>query len=176
MGISEIFKLDNIDKEIISMLQDDPNITHSKIAKEIGRSQPAVGSRIHKLQEKGIISSQIGVNFKNTKIYLSKIEMATRNPEEIWEMASYCPFVINCMKQSGELNVLLFLASSNLKKLDNIVDYHFRNNDDISKIQMDIVTDFAKDFILPVDFEMDTHEPIPGEGCNSCKRKNKLNI
>ena len=67
-AISETFGLDDLDKSIITLLQNQPNITHSKIAKEIGRSQPAVGSRIHRLEERGIVSAQFGLNFKSVSV------------------------------------------------------------------------------------------------------------
>ncbi|MHA1820330.1 MAG: Lrp/AsnC family transcriptional regulator [Promethearchaeota archaeon] len=166
MVLSDQFGLDEIDKNIITLLQKDPNITHSEIAKKIGRSQPAVGSRIHKLEEKGIISSQFGLNFKTAKVYLVKVELSTKKPEEIFEMGD-CPFIINAMKLSGENNVMIFLASSSLKKIDAVVDYHFRNKDYITNIRMDVITDYLKDFVLPIDFEMDEHEPDSENGCGS---------
>ena len=159
-SISEEFHLDQIDKNIITLLQNNANITHSDIAKSIGRSQPAVGSRIHRLQERGIISSQVGINFKNiSKIHLIKVELATKKPKDIYTMSEHCPFIINCMKLSGENNMMIFLASTSLKKIDHVVDHHFRNKDHISAIKMDIITDFAKDFILPLDFKMDQLDP-----------------
>ncbi|MHA1340428.1 MAG: Lrp/AsnC family transcriptional regulator [Promethearchaeota archaeon] len=163
--LSDQYGLDEIDKNIIMLLQANPGITHSEIAKKIGRSQPAVGSRIHRLEEKGVISSQFGLNFKNAKINLIKVELATKEPEKVFQMAKYCPFVVNCMKLSGEYNIMLFLASSSLKKIDNVINYHFRNNKSITKVKMDIVTGFLKDFIMPINFEMDTHDPDPLEGC-----------
>ena len=56
--------LDNIDKSIIALLQENPAITHSDIAKKLNRSQPAIGARIKKLNDKGILDTQIGVNFQ----------------------------------------------------------------------------------------------------------------
>lgn len=170
MGISEQFGIDEIDKNIIMLLQRNPSITHSEIAKKIGRSQPAVGSRIHRLEEKGVISSKFGLNFKSTNIFLVKVELSTKNPDEIYEMGRSCPFVINCMKLSGENNMMVLLASSTLKKIDAVVDCHFRKNkESITNIKMDIITDYLKDFVLPVDFSMDEHEPDPENGCgNSC--------
>lgn len=159
-SISEEFHIDKIDKEIITLLQKNANITHSDIAKSIGRSQPAVGSRIHRLQDKGIISSQVGINFKNiSKIHLIKVEIATKKPKDIYLMAQHCPFIINCMRLSGENNMMIFLASPSLIKIDRVVDKHFRNKDHINAIKMDIITDFAKDFILPLDFRMDQLDP-----------------
>jgi Lrp/AsnC family leucine-responsive transcriptional regulator len=173
--ISDQFNLDDIDRNIITLLQKHPNITHSEIAKRIGRSQPAVGSRIHRLEEKGVISSQYGVNFKNADIILAKVELSTKDPTEMIEMGKYCPFVVNCMRLSGENNVLLLLASSDMKKIDAVVDCHFRNHDSITNVKLDIITGFVKDFILPIDFEMDEHEPNPIEGCgDNCSRKKAL--
>ena len=37
--ISEKLKLDSIDKQIISLVQEDPNLTHTQIAEKIDRSQ-----------------------------------------------------------------------------------------------------------------------------------------
>ena len=170
MSISEQFQIDEIDKNIITLLQANPNITHSDIAKKINRSQPAVGSRIHRLEERGVISSQFGINFKNSpKINLVKIEIETKDPKEIYQMGEHCPFVINCMKLSGQNNMMIFLASSSLKKIDAIIDHHFRDRPNIMAVRMDIITDFCKNFILPIDFRMDDFDPDPEKGCsNDC--------
>ncbi len=173
--ISDQFNLDEIDRSIITLLQNHSNITHSEIAKRIGRSQPAVGSRIHRLEEKGVISSQYGINFKNADIILAKVELSTKDPSEMVEMGKYCPFVVNCMRLSGENNVLLFLASSDMKKIDAVVDCHFRNHKSITNVKLDIITGFVKDFILPIDFEMDEHDPTPLDGCgDNCSRMKAL--
>lgn len=175
MALSEQFGLDDLDKDIIMLLQKNPSITHSEIAKKIGRSQPAVGSRIHRLEEKGVISSQFGLNFKHAKMNLVKVELATKDPEAILEMGKHCPFIINCMKLSGENNILILLASSNLSKIDNVINYHFRNHESITNVKMDIVTGFMKDLILPINFEMDEHQPDPINGCGDmcCVKKAK---
>jgi DNA-binding Lrp family transcriptional regulator len=171
-AISKTFNLDEIDKNIITLLQNQPNITHSKIAKEIGRSQPAVGSRIHRLEERGIVSAQFGINFKSVSqsIHLVKVELETKKPEELYKMSRSCPFIINCMKLSGKNNIMIFLASSSLKKIDAVVDYHFRNKSYVSYVSMDLITDFVKDFILPIDFQIDEHDPDKESGCGElCK-------
>lgn len=167
-SISDEFQIDQIDKSIITLLQNNANITHSDIAKSIGRSQPAVGSRIHRLQDRGIISSQVGINFKNiSKIHLIKVELATKKPKDIYLMSDHCPFIINCMRLSGENNMMIFLASTSIKKIDSVVDHHFRNKEHVTAIKMDLVTDFCKDFILPLDFKMDNLDPDTKCG-NNC--------
>ena len=39
-------EIDNIDKKIIQIIQKEPNITHTNLAKKIGVSQPTIGIRI----------------------------------------------------------------------------------------------------------------------------------
>jgi len=48
-SFNELLKIDEADKKIIEMIEENPDITHSDIAKEIEKSQPAVGARIIKL-------------------------------------------------------------------------------------------------------------------------------
>lgn len=170
--ISNSLKLDDVDKMIISLVQDDPNITHTQIAEKINRSQPTVGMRIKKLEKNGILQFQPGINFKNADIHLATVEVKTNNPEQVMDMAKYCPFMLNAFKLSGNHNISILLASSDLKKLDAIINYHFRANPDVSSVSMEIVLDIAKDFILPVDFDSDNHIPTLENGCgNNCKYK-----
>ena len=62
--ISEKLKLDDVDRKIISLVQEDPGLTHTQIAEKIDRSQPTVGMRIKKLEKNGILQFQPGINFK----------------------------------------------------------------------------------------------------------------
>ena len=173
------FKIDFVDRSIIDLLQKDPNLTHMEIAEKINRSQPTVGMRIHKLEEKGLLELQRGVNFKKVDLYLVTVTIKTKDAEEIFEMARICPFIINAYKLSGENNVMLFLASSNLQKLDNMVNYHFRLNEKVSKVKMEVVVDLAKDLILPVDFRSEDQNPTKetccGDACIKLLQNLKLN-
>lgn len=163
--VFEKLKLDKIDRKIISMLQENPKIPHSEIAVKIKRSQPTVGIRIKNLTEKGILQFQAGINFKNVALYLAIVKIISRNPRDIINMARSCPFMLNAFHLSGDNDVLVFLASSKLEKLYNIVDYHFRNNPEVIKVSMEVVTEIAKDFILPIDLEIENLNPTSKKGC-----------
>lgn len=169
MAITEQFGIDDLDRQIIELLQKDPDMTHSAIAKEIGRSQPAVGARIHRLEEKGVLSAQYGINFKVIKdLHLIKVELATSNPDRVFEMSKYCPFIINCMRLSGQNNIMVLMVTDALKKIDKIIDYQFRNKDFVERVEMEIITDIERDFVLPVNLMIDEHDPKPNIACNEC--------
>jgi len=170
--ISDKLKLDDIDRKIITLVQGDPNLTHTQIAEKIDRSQPTVGMRIKKLEKEGILQFQPGVNFKRIDLYLGAVELNTKRPDEILEMAKFCPFMLNAFRLSGAHNIIILLASSKLDKLDNIVNYHFRSDPNVQSVSMNMITEIAKDFILPVDFESEEHLPTLEEGCgDKCKFK-----
>lgn len=46
---------DAIDQQILSTLRADGRVSHAKIAKRVGLSAPAVGERIRKLEQAGVI-------------------------------------------------------------------------------------------------------------------------
>ncbi|MFX1479887.1 MAG: Lrp/AsnC family transcriptional regulator [Promethearchaeota archaeon] len=170
--ISDKLKLDDIDRQIISLVQENPALTHTEIATKINRSQPTVGMRIKKLEKNGVLQFQPGINFKKVDLHLATVELKTKNPNEIIDMAKHCPFMLNAFKLSGEHNICILLASSKLQKLDNIVNYHFRNNPEIQHASMEVVIEIAKDFILPIDFDSEDHDPTIEEGCGEkCKFK-----
>ena len=52
---NDVIKLDQVDREILSLLQIDGRSSASNIADKIGMSVPAVADRIKKLNDSGVI-------------------------------------------------------------------------------------------------------------------------
>lgn len=68
--ISQLLKIDDIDRQIINLIQEDPNLTHTQIAEKINRTQPTVGIRIRKLEGLGALQFQAGINIKKADMFL----------------------------------------------------------------------------------------------------------
>ncbi|KKK46376.1 hypothetical protein LCGC14_0576440 [marine sediment metagenome] len=166
------YQMDHIDRQILSIIQDDPNISHTRIARQINRSQPTVGLRLKKMKQVGLFQIQPGVNFKNTDYIVVFVNLATASPELIIEMARKCPFMLNAFRLSGIFNVMVLLANSNLKKLYRIINIHFRNNHNVQRVSMKIVSDIANDFILPMnlddEFPLSSSENECIDNCEYC--------
>jgi len=161
-------KLDDIDRKIITLIQKDPNITHSEIAQHVDRSQPTIGMRLKKLTNSGVLKIQAGLNFKTVDIFYAFVYIQTDDPDIIMEQAKHCPFMMNAYKLSGEYNIILTLASSRLDKLDAMVNSHFRIESKIHSVKMEVVIDIANDLVLPVNFALqDELDPSSGE-CEHC--------
>jgi len=150
--MSEVFKIDEIDKQIIHLIQKKPNLTHTQIAKHVNRSQPTVGMRIRKLEEMGVLQFQAGNNIKAADMYFAQVEVQARSPKKIYEIVQKCPFMLNCFRISGDFNMSLLVTSFSLDEIENIVNYHFRNNPTVNKVIIKIISDVMMDFIIPFDF------------------------
>ncbi|MFX1307110.1 MAG: winged helix-turn-helix transcriptional regulator, partial [Promethearchaeota archaeon] len=76
-NFNELLSIDNDDKKIIEMIEKNPDITHSDIAKEIDKSQPAVGARIIKLERKNLLTKQVGFNIRKVDIKVAIVYIST---------------------------------------------------------------------------------------------------
>jgi Lrp/AsnC family leucine-responsive transcriptional regulator len=147
-----MFEIDDIDKSIIKLIQKEPTLTHTEIAKKVNRSQPTIGMRIRKLENSGILKFQAGVNLKTMDLTLARVELQTLKPQEVLDIVKKCPYMLNAFRLSGSSNISILIVSNHISNLDKIVNQHFRSNPDVTSVQLDIITDVVNDFVLPFDF------------------------
>jgi DNA-binding Lrp family transcriptional regulator len=153
--MSEVFQIDDIDRRIIKLIQEKPNLTHTQIAKKVNRSQPTIGLRIRKLEQAGVLKFQAGLNMKAADLIFAKVEIQTNHPEHVLRLVKDCPFLINAFKLSGDFNVMLIAASFDLKHLDHIINAHFRSSSHITDVRIEVITDVLYDFVLPIDLNFE---------------------
>ena len=165
----EIFGIDDDDYKIIEMLEKNPSVTHSDIAREIEKSQPAVGARIIKLERKHLLTKQVGFNLKKVDIKTAIVFVSTKDVETIVRKIEKCPFVNHAFKISGEFNLLCFIAASDLQTIEKLVDLCFRKDPNVINVKTNIVIDSVHDFVIPIDFQIekfDLHSENCGVNCN----------
>jgi len=150
--ISSSVKIDNVDRNIIKLIQKNPNMTHTEISKNVNRSQPTVGMRIRRLEEIGLLQYQAGINIRKANMFIAKVDIQTNQPEKVLQFVKRCPHYLNAFRISGTTNLSVLLVNSRLENLYNIVNKHFRENPHIITVDMDIITDVVNDFVLPLDF------------------------
>jgi len=171
-SFNELLSIDNDDKKIIEMIEKDPDITHSDIAKEIEKSQPAVGARIIKLERKHLLTKQVGFNVKEVDIKVAIVYVSTKDVENIVEKIKNCPFINHAFKISGEFNVLCFIAASDLQTIEKLVDLCFRRDPNVINVKTNILIESIHDFVVPIDF---TIENFDGRYCGpECNLKEDL--
>jgi DNA-binding Lrp family transcriptional regulator len=160
--------LDEKDKKIISLLEENPDLSQSEIAAQVGISQPSVGVRLRKLKEKGALSFLIGMNFKKIDLFLVNVEMTAENSTEILKKFRGCPYFLNGFVVSGKRNLSLFFVSEDLTTIDSLVDAHLRNREDVKDVEVNIVITSYKDLIFPVRMKMEKSDSPPCGSKGSC--------
>ncbi|MFH0979133.1 MAG: Lrp/AsnC family transcriptional regulator [Candidatus Woesearchaeota archaeon] len=148
--LNEKLGIDDKDQKIISMLEADSNSSQSEIAETVGLSQPSVGMRIHKLKQKGIISTIIGMNFRKVNLFLAKVDVTTTDTEKVIKSFDKCAFFLNGLIVSGTENLCLFFMSPDLVTLEGVINYHLRAHPNVTGVKMEIVINPVKDFVFPV--------------------------
>lgn len=157
-SFNEILKIDDADKKIIEMIEKDPDITHSDIAKEIEKSQPAVGARIIKLERKHLLTKIVGFNVKEVDIKVAIVYISTKDVDKIVKKIVSCPFINHAFKISGEFNVLCFIAASDLQTIEKLVDLCFRRDENVINVKTNILIESIHDFVVPIDFQIENFD------------------
>lgn len=166
---NEILSIDDADKKIIEMIEEDPDITHSDIAKEIEKSQPAVGARIIKLERKNLLTKQVGFNIKKVDIKVAIVFISTKDVDIIIEKIKECPFINHAFKISGEYNLLCFISASDLQTIERLIDLCFRRDPNVLNVKTNVLIESIHDFVVPIDFQIekfDEKSSYCGPNCN----------
>ncbi|TXT53702.1 MAG: hypothetical protein BAJALOKI1v1_2310003 [Promethearchaeota archaeon] len=148
-------QLDEVDRNIIKVVQAQPTITQTDIAKQVDRSQPTVGMRVERLRKMGLLQFQAGLNLRVADLFLTLLEIETNHAQEILKLVKTCPLMINAFRLSGSKNVGIILASKDMKYLDKMINHHFRNNPLVKSCLMNFITEILEDLVLPMEFDFD---------------------
>ncbi|MEC7895907.1 MAG: Lrp/AsnC family transcriptional regulator [Bacteroidota bacterium] len=97
-------KIDNIDRKILRMLQENSKITNAYLSKQIGLSPAPTLERVRKLEKKGIISGY------HAQLNLSEIGLGVST------------FVLVSLKEHNKKNINIFLDKIN--KVKNVIECH----------------------------------------------------
>ncbi|WP_300279730.1 Lrp/AsnC family transcriptional regulator [Peptacetobacter sp.] len=120
-------KLDETDRKIIEILQEDGRISMKDLGKLIGLTSPAVSERIKRLENCGIISGYkaiinpdaLGRNIK-AFIHISLLE--SRSYSDFLENAKNDPRIVECHHITGDDCSLLKVLVSDMRELENVID------------------------------------------------------
>ena len=121
-----MFNLDNIDKQIISILQNEGRDSASHIAEEIGMSVPAVTDRIRKLQDSNVITGfqaivdprMLGLD---VSALITIISESSDHYTEVVEFAKNTDEVIQCFTTTGNGSHVLIVQTENTRSLERLL-------------------------------------------------------
>ena len=151
------FNIDDDDKKIIKILEESPDLSHTEVAKRIGKTQPAVRARIIKLEKKHILSKSVGINVKQVNIPVAIVSVSTKDIDQTINLINSSQFINYAFVTSGEYNLLCFLAAPNLSTIDTIVNLCFRKDPNVIKVEINMIIESIYDFVVPINFQIENY-------------------
>lgn len=119
--------MDNIDKQIITILQENARTPLKVIAQKVFLSSPAVSARMDRLEKEGIITGyHATVNPLKLGYHITafiNLEMEPVQKSEFYPFVETCPHVIECNCITGHYSMLLKVAFPNTIELDTFIGH-----------------------------------------------------
>lgn len=120
-------KLDETDRKIIEILQEDGRISMKDLGKLIGLTSPAVSERIKRLENCGIISGYKAIINpdalgRNIKAFIHISLPSSQSYAEFLENAKSDPRIVECHHITGDDCSLLKVLVRDMQELENVID------------------------------------------------------
>ena len=144
--MGDIHRIDNLDRSIISALQQDARIVYAELAKRLAVSPATIHVRVEKLRQAGIITGTqatvsarqlgydvccfIGINLKSAKDYaaaLAQLERLDEVVEAYYTTGHYNIFIKVMTRSIDELHTLLtdrIQAIEEIQSTETLISLH----------------------------------------------------
>lgn len=116
--------MNEIDKKIIAILQEDGRTSLSEIGKKVGLSHVSVRKRLKNLC-KNTVKVSAGLNAEHLRLRVAVVNAEVETPERLRELInifSKCPRIVFVTTTTGAYNVMTMMVAENADTLNAIVE------------------------------------------------------
>ncbi|MEK3805580.1 Lrp/AsnC family transcriptional regulator [Bacillus sp. FSL H8-0547] len=116
--------MDPINRQILTILQEDGRVSMTELGKKVSLSVPAVTERVRKMEDQGIIKGYKAEidNGKIDKPVQAFILMKTHRCSAFREFCKENPLVIECHRLTGEYSYLVKVVTESNELLEGFID------------------------------------------------------
>jgi DNA-binding Lrp family transcriptional regulator len=169
--------MDDIDKNLISILQKNGRTSLSDIGKKLGMSHVAVSKRLEKLVGSNLVQITAGVNteYLDTKIFFMGLETENMEvAERIQENYKNCPRLLMLAPVTGRYNIFAVMIAEDTWSLESIIGTcSIRTEPGVRRSESWFGNAPIYPKFIPLDLApATTGSPISpcGRNCGTCKR------
>lgn len=115
--------MDNVDRVIISALQQNGRITFEELAKLVGFSSMGVKKRVDKLLERGILKVSALLNIEELELHAAIVLIEIESSEALEKFLKRfqnCPRVVNIFTTLGGYNLIALVVAEDKDTLESI--------------------------------------------------------
>lgn len=143
--------LDNSDRRILNILQQDGRITNTRLAAEIGISPPAMLERVKRLEASGVIERYVAlVDREKTGFGLLALVMVSLSLHQISSLQTVkeqlvaLDEVLECYQITGDVDFLLKVAVKDMNSYTAFINHKISGIPGIQNIKTSFVLDTLK--------------------------------
>jgi DNA-binding Lrp family transcriptional regulator len=153
--------IDRIDRQILSLLQDDGRMTNVDLAERVGLTAPPCLRRVRALEEAGAIrgyhadldAARLGYPI-TVFAMVSLRSQAERDLAAFEDHVAAIPEVRECHMLNGEIDFILKIVASDLKSFQEILTTHLTPAPNVASVKTSLTIRTAKSMSgIPVRFE-----------------------
>ncbi len=132
-------KIDETDKKIIQMINEDWEQGITKMGKQLGLSHTAVRSRLKRLK-RDLLDVRCNIDIEKLGLKLFLICLEARFKSKVINHVENCPKIINYFDTYGEYNFIMLAVAENTDTMESMVEQCFSFN----------FTDITKYSVIPI--------------------------
>ncbi|MAI89149.1 Lrp/AsnC family transcriptional regulator [Ponticaulis sp.] len=144
-------ELDQIDKNILELVQNDASLSVADIADKVGLSSSPCWRRIKRMEEQGVIQRRVtvldrnalGLNFE--VVASVKLQLPNRENLELFEQAvDGWPEVVECMTVTGAVDYIIRVLTLDMHAYDDFLRDKLLSLGLVSDVQSRIIVRVSK--------------------------------
>jgi len=130
--------MDQVDRSIIALLQEQGRISFTELGKSVGLSQPAVAERVRRLEDKGILGRYRAVvpPAKINKTTSAFLLFHTKDCESFLAFCKASDDCVECHRISGQYNYLIKVVTDSMASLESFINASGKYGDSMTLIVM----------------------------------------
>ena len=118
--------LDEIDRKLIQILQEDARMSYAELGRQVGLTTPAVIERVRKLEDSKIICGyRAEIDTARVGLPITafiRMSIAGVDYSHIIEVAESSNEVLECHRGTGEDSFIMKIAVSSVEHLQDVID------------------------------------------------------
>jgi len=118
--------LDNVGRQILSLLQEDARLPYSEIGRRVGLTAPAVAERVHRMEEAGIITGfHVAINPAKLGLPITAYLYVTANQgryDVVRDFVLQQPTLTECYCIAGDRDLLIKGVFESVEQLQRLAD------------------------------------------------------
>ncbi len=167
--------LDSLDKRVVKELQEDGRLSLVELGRRVGLSHVAVGRRLSKLIERGVVKVQanLGVKQLGLRLLIVLIEVESRNVlDKLCEVFSRCPRMLVLSTLIAGFNLMALMAAEDERVVESITTCcAVRDAPGIKRTEVYLAGNVVLPSHLPLRVAVEQGDVAPcGRECHACSR------